>query len=155
MVEWLGFSTTYIDTPHAARSDGRSGYNWRKLMRLAVDGIISFSNRPLYLSALIGGIISTIACVSCVCLILYFVLTGLVGVPGWLSLMAATTFIGGLILFNLGVIGLYLGRLYDQTKQRPLYVIDRLVVGADAPGRMADARNGYSHDRFERSRTSS
>jgi len=134
MIEWLGFSTAYTDTRHVARADGRSAYDRRALMRLALDGIISFSNRPLYVSVLVGAGMAIVSTACGVALILYFVIGGFAGVPGWLSLMALTTFIGSLILFNLGVIGIYLGRLYDQTKQRPLYVVDRVVVGADVAG---------------------
>jgi glycosyltransferase involved in cell wall biosynthesis len=138
MVGWLGFSTTYVDTQHGARHQGRSSYTWRAEVRLALDSIISFSNRPLYLSALVGATMSTIASASVVFLVMYFVIAGRPSVPGWLSLLAVTTFIGGLILFNLGVIGIYLGRLYDQVKQRPLYMVDCLVVGSDMASRTGD-----------------
>jgi len=131
MIDWLGFSTAYVDTRHEAR-DGQSTYTWRLLLRVAVDGMISFSNRPLYLSVFFGAAMALVATACAVGVVFYFLAGGFSGVPGWLSLMTITTLIGGLILFNLGVVGLYLGRLYDQAKQRPLYVVDRVVVGAQA-----------------------
>jgi hypothetical protein len=145
MIEWLGFSTARVATRHGARRDSMSSYTWRTLSRVALDGIISFSNRPLYFSALLGALMSAIAVSYAAGMILFFVITGRVGVPGWLSMVALVTFVGGLILFNLGVIGIYLGRLYDETKQRPLYVIDRVVTTAPAiVGRQQDAQSPAS-----------
>jgi glycosyltransferase involved in cell wall biosynthesis len=129
MIEWLGFSVTYVDTQHAARADGRSTYTWMALMRVALDGILSFSNRPLYISAVLGATMSVLAAAYVFFVVLYLIAFGRVVVPGWLSLVVLTTFVGGLILFNLGIIGIYLGRLYGQVKQRPLYVIDRIAGG--------------------------
>src|SRR5204862_913418 len=107
--------------------DGRSTYTLIALLRVALDGIISFSNRPLYFSALLGATMSVIAAAYVVFVAVYILAVGRVVVPGWLSLVVITTFVGGLILFNLGIIGIYLGRLYGQVKQRPLYVIDRIA----------------------------
>jgi len=127
MIEWLGFSTAFVDVQHAARQGGRTSYRFRSAMQVALDGVISFSNRPLYLSVFIGALMAVLSGAWVLVILVYFALHR-TGVQGWPSLMAATTFIGGLILFNLGVIGLYLGRIYDQVKQRPLYVIDRVVA---------------------------
>lgn len=127
MIEWLGFRVASVDTRHSARADGRSTYSWIALSRIALDGIISFSNRPLYLSAVLGATMSIVAAGYGVAVSVYLLAAGRAAVPGWLSLFVLTTFVGGLILFNLGIIGIYLGRLYDQVKGRPLYVVDRIA----------------------------
>jgi len=133
MIEWLGFSTAYVDVQHAARREGRSSYRFRTRMQVALDGAISFSNRPLYFSVLLGAAISLASGAWVTFIFVHFFFVSRTTPQGWPSLMAVTTFIGGLILFNLGVIGLYIGRVYDQVKQRPVYVVDQVVVGAGAP----------------------
>lgn len=131
LVEWLGFRTAYVDVKHAPRFEGRSSYDFRRLMRMAMDGMISFSNRPLYISIGLGMLISVASGLYGVFLLTRAYFLGAPPVAGWLSTITATAFIGGLILLNQGVLGIYLGRMYNQTKGRPLYVIDRVVVGAD------------------------
>ena len=128
LIEWLGFETTYVDVEHAPRYEGRSSYNIRSMTRLALDGIISFSNRPLYLSIAIGIAMSFLSAGVGTALIAVHFLYPYVGVPGWISTITLNSFIGGLILLNLGVIGIYVGRIYDQTKGRPLYVVDQILV---------------------------
>ena len=130
MVEWLGFRTGYVDVLHNPRSGGKSSYDLHKLLRLAFDGIVSFSNRPLYFSVVLGAFISFSSIAYGISLVVRRLVVGAFGVPGWLTAIALTAFVGGMILINLGIIGIYLGRLYDQTKCRPLYVIDRVIRGS-------------------------
>jgi dolichol-phosphate mannosyltransferase len=130
MIEWLGFETTYVDVDHASRYEGKTSYSLRALTKLAVDGIVSFSNRPLYLSIGIGIAISLAAGAFGGGLVVMYLVHPRIGVPGWLSTITLSSFIGGLILLNQGVLGIYLGRIYDQTKARPLYVVDRVVANA-------------------------
>ena len=131
LVEWLGFRTGYIDVQHAPRYEGKSSYNFMRLTRMALDGMISFSNRPLYISIALGFAISVISGSYGIYLLISAFFGGVQTLEGWLSTITATSFIGGLILLNQGVLGLYLGRMYNQAKGRPLYVVDRIVVGAD------------------------
>jgi len=135
LVEWLGFRTGYVDVSHAPRHEGKSSYNLRRLMRMAMDGIISFSNRPLYISIALGMAISVASGLFGIYLLLRVAVGGVETLPGWLSTITAVAFIGGLILLNQGVLGIYLGRLYNQSKGRPLYVVDRIIVGADLTAR--------------------
>jgi len=130
MIHWLGFSTSYLDVPHGERYEGKSGYSLRKSMKLALDGIISFSDRPLYFAIASGIIISTLAAFYGFYLIYHYFFVSQFGVSGWLSMVAITSFLSGMILFTLGILGLYIGRIYDQTKRRPLYVVDEAVVGS-------------------------
>ncbi|MGA7926358.1 MAG: glycosyltransferase family 2 protein [Candidatus Sulfotelmatobacter sp.] len=128
MIEWLGFNATYLDVEHAPRYEGKSSYNLRSMMRLALDGMISFSNRPLYLSIGAGILMSSFSAGFGFFVIIRFLLHPRIAVPGWLSMVTLTTFIGGLILLNLGILGIYIGRIYDQTKGRPHYVVDQIVA---------------------------
>ncbi|MBZ5678206.1 MAG: glycosyltransferase family 2 protein [Acidobacteriia bacterium] len=128
MVEWLGFETAFVDVAHSARYHGRSTYNFRVMTKLAFDGIFAFSNRPLYFSIAVGVIMSVLAAGLGLGLIVHYFMHPFVGVPGWLSEFTITAFIGGLILLNLGILGVYVGRIYDQSKGRPLYVVDRIVA---------------------------
>lgn len=130
LIEWLGFETTYVDVEHGPRYEGRSTYNFISLFRLAVDGMIAFSNRPLYFSISVGILMSLLSSAFGVGLILRYFLGPKIGVPGWMSTVTLTIFIGGLILLNLGILGVYVGRIYDQTKGRPLYVVDRIIANS-------------------------
>lgn len=133
LIEWLGFRTGFIDVQHAARYEGESSYSLMRLLRMAMDGMVSFSNRPLYISIGAGLVLSSLAALYGTFLIArYLIDPGTNQVAGWLSTMTATAFLGGLILLNQGVLGIYLGRLYNQAKGRPLYVLDRVIVGAQA-----------------------
>ena len=101
------------------------------LIKMALDGMISFSNRPLYISIGAGLLLSAASSLYGSFLIgRYLINPGANAVEGWLSTVTLTTFIGGLILLNQGVLGIYLGRLYNQAKGRPLYVVDKVMVGA-------------------------
>jgi dolichol-phosphate mannosyltransferase len=127
MVHWLGFETAFVEVAHAARPEGRSSYNIRSLTRLALDGIFAFSSRPLYLSIGTGVVVSLAAAVLTVKLVISHLLNPRYTLPGWASEVVITAFIGGLMLMNLGIIGIYIGRIYDEVKRRPLYVIDRIA----------------------------
>ena len=132
LIEWLGFRTGFIDVQHAARYEGASSYDLRRLLRMALDGMISFSNRPLYISVALGLLLSIASGLYGSFLLLRYALNPTTySVAGWLSTVTVTAFLGGLVLLNQGVLGIYLGRLYNQAKARPLYVIDKVKVGAD------------------------
>ena len=130
LIEWLGFETTHIDVEHAERHSGESTYNMRRLVAMALDGMISFSNRPLHLSILAGMLLSLAAGLYGAVLIFQALVLNTATAAGWLSTMVATAFLGGLILLNQGILGIYLGRLYNQAKGRPLYVVDRVLIHA-------------------------
>ena len=132
LIEWLGFSTAYVDVRHAARYEGESSYNFVRLMRMALDGMISFSNRPLYISVGIGLLLSACAGAYGLYLLISYFLVGAYGVSGWLSTITVTVFLGGIVLLNQGILGIYLGRLYNQAKGRPLYIVAKVTVGAQA-----------------------
>lgn len=126
LLKWLGFKWTAIDIKHAERGKGKSSYTFGKLLNFAIDSIISQSNKPLRLSIKLGFLISIIAFIyGCVLIFKYIFL--LQPAAGWTSVMVSLYFIGGLVLANLGVLGLYIGKIFDETKHRPLYVIQKEV----------------------------
>ena len=131
LIEWLGFRTGFIDLQHGERFEGDSSYDLPRLIRMAMDGMISFSNRPLHISIGLGLSLSLLSTIYGLSLIVKYIMDPeTFGVPGWLTTVTTTTFIGGLLLLNHGLLGLYLGRLYNEAKRRPLYVIQNVVIGA-------------------------
>ena len=121
-VNWLGFEEATVDIAHAGREEGRSSYTFGKLLNLAIDNIISQSNKPLRVSIKFGFTISFISFLYALYLIFRYFLYG-TPVEGWTSVMVSIYFIGGLLFANLGILGLYIGKIFDETKGRPLYVV--------------------------------
>lgn len=123
MFSWIGYKKkeiTYIRDPRAA---GTTKWNYLKLMNLAVDGITSFTTAPLRISTVFGLIISGLAFVYIVIIVLRTLLYG-ADLAGYPSTMAVILFLGGVQLLSLGVIGEYVGRIFNEAKQRPLYFIE-------------------------------
>ena len=125
MVKWVGFKSTAIPVKHAARFAGETSYSFRKLMRLGFDTILSFSDKPLKLMVRVGLVISLISFVFAVFKLVQF-LNGEIAVPGYTSLIISIWLLSGLIITVLGIVGLYVGRIFDQVKQRPTFIIDEI-----------------------------
>jgi dolichol-phosphate mannosyltransferase len=124
LVSWVGFKQTGILYDRESRQAGNTKYHLFKMMNLSVDGIVSFSTVPLKLASLLGLIISVLSfLLGLYCIGLKLFTNQLV--QGWLSLLISILFIGGVQLIFLGIIGEYLGRIYDEVKQRPLYVVNK------------------------------
>lgn len=121
-INWVGFKGTSITIDHGARQDGKSSYTFRKLFNLALDVIILNSNKPLKLIVKIGFIISLTSMVFAL-LTLFRYVKGEITVSGWTSIIISIWFLSGIIIFTLGIIGLYLSKVYDQSKNRPLYIV--------------------------------
>ena len=122
LVNWMGFPTASVDVQHDERYDGRSTYTFGKLWKLATETLIAYSDKPLRLAIRGGFLIAGLAFLYGVYVIVRSMLYGS-PVTGWSSLIVSVYFIGGIIIALLGIIGIYLGRTYDETKQRPLYLI--------------------------------
>ncbi|WP_343271013.1 glycosyltransferase family 2 protein [Lentibacillus songyuanensis] len=121
-VQWMGYKTGTVHIKHNARKEGKTSYNIKRLVKLGTDAIVSQSNKPLRLSIQFGFLVSFISFLYGVYLFArYFFLDE--PVQGWTSVMVSIYFIGGLIFFNIGVLGLYLGKVFNETKARPLYLI--------------------------------
>ena len=126
MVQWVGFSSTKIYVEHGIREEGRSSYSLGKLIRLAVDNIISFSDKPLRLMINIGFTISFIS-FSIGIFYLYKYLVGDITVLGFSSLIISVWFLSGLIILILGILGIYLGKTFDKVKDRPTFIIENEI----------------------------
>ena len=125
-VIWLGFKRTYIEVDHAKRETGTSSYNFKRLIELAMDNIVSQSNKLLKMSIRFGFGLAFFSALYAFYLVIKYFMTDEVA-PGWTSVMVSMYFIGGLLFANLGLIGLYIGKIFDETKNRPLYVIDEII----------------------------
>jgi len=119
---WAGFRQTGLEYERDARFAGEPKYTFAKLVRLAYDGIFSFSTAPLRLAVYAGFGCASIAFLGGL-LIIYRKLVHQIDVAGWTSTIVIMMFLGGLTLMTLGVIGEYIGRIYDEVKQRPIYII--------------------------------
>jgi dolichol-phosphate mannosyltransferase len=124
LIPWLGFPDVRIEYEAAARFAGRSKYDLRRMLRLALDGMLSFSVLPLRLIALLG-LATTGVGVAYGVFALVAQLTGHVQ-TGWTSLVVLVLVFGGVQLLSLGIVSEYVGRTYEEAKRRPRYVIDRL-----------------------------
>ena len=130
MVRWTGLPMAIVPVAHAARHSGESAYNLGKLVRLATNIVLSYSDKPLRLVVQIGLAFSAIA-LAVVMLSVYRYSVGDVAVAGFTSIIASIWLIGGTMIFCIGIIGLYLGRLFTASKQRPRYVVGELTPLAD------------------------
>jgi glycosyltransferase involved in cell wall biosynthesis len=126
---WVGFKSTYILFERQPRYQGNTKWNYWKLWNFALDGITSFSLLPLKIWTYIGLIISLLSLFYASFLVIRTIFLG-IDVPGYASLMVAILFLGGIQLITLGIIGEYLGRVYEEIKGRPLYLV-RDLYGLD------------------------
>ena len=124
MVKWVGFSTAYVNVEHASRSEGKSNYNLKKLLNLALDIILAYSDKPLRLIIKFGLSIALISFLM-VIYVLFEKFTGKVSVSGYASLIISIWFLSGCILTTLGVVGLYIGKIFEGVKNRPSYIIEK------------------------------
>ena len=140
MFSWIGFRQIGVPCPPVERYGGTSKYTLGKMLSLAIDGLVSFSNVPLRLALHAGFILSTVSFAGgIVAGALKF--AGVYAVPGWASIVVVVSFLGGAQLLILGVIGTYIGRIYDEVKGRPLYVIgDAQGFDRDLDELRADSR---------------
>lgn len=125
LVSWVGFRQAMIPYQAGGRHGGKTKYSMPRMLGLAADGIVSFSTVPLYISALIGVVISSLSFIYVV-YALYIRLFTDRGGAGWASILTSILLIGGIQLITLGVLGIYLGKIYNEVKGRPRYLIRRL-----------------------------
>ena len=137
MVPLVGFTSTSVYYERHERMAGESHYTLRKMLKLAMDGVTSFSIRPLRLVMALGCVVSLLSFIG----VVWAVVVSLMGkaVAGWASTVSIVCFMGGIQLLALGIIGEYVGRIYLETKHRPRYIVARRTYeredeGASAPG---------------------
>lgn len=130
MFSWIGYKKKEIGYDRDPRFAGQTKWNYLKLINLAIDGITSFTIAPLRISSILGILVSFWAFIYIIYLIIRTIIFG-ADLAGYPSMMAVILFLGGVQLLSLGVIGEYIGRIFNETKHRPLYFIEEYHANAD------------------------
>lgn len=126
MVSWVGFKQVALPYRREERFAGESKYPLKKMLRFATDGILSFSLKPLRLSITLGLLSSACAFLGIIYALFVRLLTNS-WVEGWAGIFIAILFIGGVQLVTVGIVGEYVGRIYNEVKRRPLYLVDEVI----------------------------
>jgi polyisoprenyl-phosphate glycosyltransferase len=145
MFVWVGFPTASISYRRAGRHAGRTSWTYWRLWNFALEGITSFSQVPLRIASYLGLAVALLSLLYAQFLIIRTLVFGN-PVSGYPSLMVAILFLGGMQLLALGVIGEYIGRIYEETKQRPIYIIRRRWTGEATDGRLGARDPGRGDD---------
>jgi glycosyltransferase involved in cell wall biosynthesis len=130
LVQWIGFPVTEICYSAHARKSGRTKYGWRRMLGFSVAGITSFTILPLRISILLG-LVTAILAFTELCYVLFSALVLKTTVAGWASTLAVISFLFGILFIVLGVIGEYIGRIFELTKARPLYLVEKSLCVSD------------------------
>ncbi len=122
MIKWVGFERTSIPVEHEKRNEGKTTYSFNKLLNLAINTILTFSDKPLRLTVKFGLLLVFLSlCFTVYNLYLYF--DGQIIQRGWTSMIISIWFLSGIIIFISGIIGLYVGKIFDNVKNRPLFIV--------------------------------
>lgn len=121
IISWLGFKQTSVEFVREKRFAGETKYPLKKMLKFATDAIISFSNKPLKIATYVGMLLSFFSFLYLIVVVIQKMLG--VTVDGWASILAVNLLFNGVILVILGIIGEYIGRIYDEAKNRPLYIV--------------------------------
>lgn len=127
LVRWVGFRAGVLDVAHDTRAVGRSSYTLRKLILLGLDASLSFSDKPMRVVVAVGAIISAAAFAAAIFFFFQAVL-GRVAVVGWASVAISIWLLGGLIVLSLGMLGLYIGKIFEEAKDRPKYIVRSAIA---------------------------
>lgn len=141
-IKWMGFRQAVVDVEHDERYEGKSGYDFKKRMRMATEILTSQSDKLLKLMAVGGLVIAGLALLAVIMTIIRYCAMSIQ--PGWSSLIAAICLMGGLIISCIGVVGVYIGNIFMEVKRRPLYIVRTAL---NASGRPADTERS---DRYGR-----
>ena len=126
MVKWVGFNTATVNVNHSKRYKGKTSYSLKKSIKLAIDVILAFSDKPLKLTIKFGLLISLSAFIFAIFnIIKYF--NGQIEILGWASLIISIWLLSGLIIFLIGILGLYIGKIFEKVKNRPIYIIKNKI----------------------------
>ena len=118
---WVGFNTCFIPYTAGKRIAGKTKWHFGKLLNYAIDGIIGYSTKPLRMATFLGGMTSVTALIYLVIVILEKLITG-IDIPGYATIIVLILFLGSMQLFCIGIIGEYVGRTFEQSKKRPIYI---------------------------------
>ena len=125
-IKWLGYKRTQIFADHGKRYSGTPSYTLRRRIKLALDIILAFSDRPLKLAIILGAMISTLSIVMSIWVIYRYLKFGF-SITGWTSIILSIIFSTGAIIFILGIVGIYIGQIFLEVKRRPLYIAQSTV----------------------------
>ena len=123
---WVGYNTKFIPYTACERAAGVTKWNFRKLFNYAVDGIIGYSTTPLRISTWLGGVTAFAAFIYLIVVILQKLITG-IDIPGYATQIVLILFLGSMQLFCIGIIGEYVGRIFEQSKDRPIYIAKEIL----------------------------
>ena len=126
MVQWIGFNQTAIEVRHADRAFGETSYNFKKLFNLSLDIVLSYSDKPLRLAIKLGMLITFTSILFTIYQV-YHWLNGDIAVPGYASIIISIWFLSGIIIFVFGIIGLYVGKIFENVKNRPSYIVKEKI----------------------------
>ena len=121
MVKWVGYNIEYMPVQHAERGEGKSSYSLRRLLSVASDNMIAFSNKPLRLMLQFGFGVVVLSLLIALFYLVRF-LTGGIAVDGFTTMVISMWILGGIIIMLIGMTGIYIGKIFDKTKDRPLYI---------------------------------
>lgn len=138
LVSWIGFRQTMVEYEREERYAGETKYPLKKMIAFAIDGITSFSYKPLKIATYIGFALSVTSFLYLIVVIFQRLFTGST-IAGWASIVAVNLFFNGIILMLLGIIGEYIGRIYDESKNRPLYIVREVQGYPENEGNKAEA----------------
>jgi glycosyltransferase involved in cell wall biosynthesis len=126
MLQWVGFKSAKLEVNHGRREIGRSSYSLPRMIRLALDNIVSFSDKPLRLAAIFGILVS----LSALSVGIYYLvgyLNGSISVAGYTSLIVSIWLTAGINIFVLGLVGIYVGKSFEKVKGRPIFIVDTIL----------------------------
>lgn len=127
---WVGYETRFIPYTACPRNAGTTKWNFKKLFNYAIDGIIGFSTAPLRFSTYVGAVSAVAAVVYLIVVILQKLISG-IDVPGYATIIVLILFFGSMQLFGIGIIGEYVGRTFEQSKDRPIYIAKEILTYLD------------------------
>ena len=127
IISWLGFNTTYVEFVREKRYAGKTKYPLRKMLKFATDAVVSFSYKPLRITSYLGMALSGVSFIYLIIALFLKLFNVIDTVQGWMSIVAISLFFNGIVLLVLGIMGEYIGRIYDEVKARPLYVVNEFV----------------------------
>ncbi len=124
---WVGYSTCFIPYTAQPRANGTTKWNFRKLFNYAIEGIIGYSTAPLRLATCLGGVTGIAAIIYLIAVVLEKLVKG-IDVPGYATIIVLILLLGSIQLFCIGIIGEYVGRTFEQTKNRPIYITKEILT---------------------------
>jgi dolichol-phosphate mannosyltransferase len=127
LVAWVGFRQIGVEFERRERLSGETKYPFSKMLKFALNGIISFSDKPLKIASYMGLLSAVIGMLMILWGFYSKIFRPESTIPGWTSVFVAVLFLGGIQLFTIGIIGEYISRIYDESKSRPLYIVSELI----------------------------